>query len=164
MEHSGYEPFRVPGAGHDGLCGYLHGHDGCDGALRVPGGRIVEKAPDHTGISVRNTWEALSLPYMIIAVVQALIVLLVAVILGFEPQGGVVGLLLAACVPGTAGGYRSGFGAANRNRGEKFRRGQWTIDDFCRADDGIRHFPGCIQRNDPHDCQVHPQLLQSPIL
>jgi ABC-type multidrug transport system permease subunit len=34
--------------------------------------------------------------YMIIAVVQAFIVLLVARLLGFEPQGGVVGLLLAA--------------------------------------------------------------------
>ena len=54
------------------------------------------KRVEATPVSAWGYLGSYFIAYMIIAVFQALIVLLVALLLGFEPQGGPVGLLLAA--------------------------------------------------------------------
>ena len=94
--------YPVPGMNHfeyllPGVMGYAVIYMGMMIALALVDYRQmgVLKRVEVTPVSATEYLGSLIIANMIIATVQALIVLLVARLLGFEPQGGVIGLLLA---------------------------------------------------------------------
>jgi len=96
--------YPVPGMNHfeyllPGVMGYAVIYMGMMVALGLVEYRQsgLLKRIEATPVSPSAYLGSFIIAYMIIAVFQALIVLLVARLLGFEPQGGLVGLLLA-CV------------------------------------------------------------------
>jgi ABC-2 type transport system permease protein len=96
--------YPVPGMNHfeyllPGVMGYAVIYMGMMVALGLVEYRQsgLLKRIETTPVSSSAYLGSFIIAYMIIAVFQALIVLLVARLLGFEPQGGLVGLLLA-CV------------------------------------------------------------------
>ena len=95
--------YPVPGMNHfeyllPGVMGYAVIYMGMMVALALVDYRQsgVLKRVEVTPVSTTAYLVSLIIANMIIATFQGLIVLLVARILGFEPQGGLVGLLLAA--------------------------------------------------------------------
>jgi ABC-2 type transport system permease protein len=94
--------YPVPGMNHfeyllPGVIGYAVIYMGMMIALALVDYRQIGllKRVEATPVSATEYLGSLTVANMVIATAQALIVLLVARLLGFEPQGGVVGLLLA---------------------------------------------------------------------
>ncbi|UCG24722.1 MAG: ABC transporter permease [Chloroflexota bacterium] len=94
--------YPVPGMNHfeyllPGVMGYAVIYMGMMIALALVDYRQIGllKRVEATPVSASEYLGSLTVANVVIATVQALIVLLVARLLGFEPQGGVVGLLLA---------------------------------------------------------------------
>ena len=97
---------------------------------------------------------------MIIATVQGLIVLLVARLLGFEPLGGLAGLLLAALFLALLAISAVGLGLITASVSKDTGRSGRAFGDIHRAHDDVWRAAGRLQRNDPQHCPLHAQLLR----
>ncbi len=118
------------------------------------------KRVEATPVSPSEYLGSLIIANMFIAVFQGLIVLLVARLLGFEPQGGLLGLLLASLFLALLAVTAVGLGLITAAVAKESGAASWACGDFYRADDDVRHVPGGIQRNDPQHCPLHAQLLR----